>query len=974
MYSRRWLMVALLACGLASACSDYNTNLSIQTSSSVLAFVSPAAATVGSQGFTITANGNGFTTGALILWNGTALTTTLVSSIQLTAPVPASDLTTAGTVQVAVQIPGSAQSGTQNVYNTTTTEISNVVLFTIGAAPGSPPSIASLSPNSASFCGSLTGFSLQVNAAGGTTFTSDAVVNWNGSRRATTGQGTSQLTATILPMDTVSTSSAVVSVSNAAGTSNNLSFTITSPTSTFPMPVFTQILPQVPPNPMQSPPPSPTPTSALAGSQATPLMILANSVQNAPQTSFVACSSVQWVAGSSITSLPTTYAGPVPPSTANPAGTAATLSTVIPANLLATAGTAMIQIFTPNTTPGHSMSGQVAFTISQPPTPTITSLAAELPGATTQTATVASCSPTSFTLIVNGTNFVNGGSVVNWNGAPVPTMYVQPATTSGSTPPPPYLSATIPYTDTLNPATVPITVSNGSAVSNSMNFSVTGPAANLPAPTATAIAPTGVTAGSGQLTLTVTGGNFSPCSAVQWNGAPNATTYLSPTQLTTVIPASDVTAVATVPVTVFTPTPGGGTSNPAISFTISGLSIGSVSADTTQMASTPYCSPAGFTLTVNAASGTTFTSDSVVNWNGSPRVTTFVSGSQLTAAITLADTAALGTASVTVSNSVTTSNSLSFTMTAPTSLPLPSISSLAPSSTAAGGAAFSLDVSGNNLLPCSTVQWNGSARTTTFIGVNGLNAAIGAADIASVANIPVTVATPAPSGCTASSSNPCGGTSNASTFTVFTPVAGTVRPAAKVLSAASADAGPAPLLSLALESSDHRYAVLVLASTDGVTETPGTTQNVFVRDICAGAPSGCTPSVTLVSVGLSSNPADGNSFSPSISTDGRFVAFLSSARNLVAGDTNGVADVFVRDTCAGASSGCTPSTQLVSVATNGAQANGGSTSATVGASGRYVTFESDATNLGSSSSSGVFLRDTCAGAAAGCTPSTQQLQ
>ena len=113
MCSRKWLMVALVACGLASACSDYNTNLSIQTSSSVLTFVSPGTATVGGQGFTITANGAGFATGALILWNGTALTTTLVSSIQLTAPVPASDLATAGTVQVAVQIPGSAQSGTQ---------------------------------------------------------------------------------------------------------------------------------------------------------------------------------------------------------------------------------------------------------------------------------------------------------------------------------------------------------------------------------------------------------------------------------------------------------------------------------------------------------------------------------------------------------------------------------------------------------------------------------------------------------------------------------------------------------------------------------------------------------------------------------------------------------------------------------------------------------------------------------------------
>ena len=87
-------------------------------------------------------------------------------------------------------------------------------------------------------------------------------------------------------------------------------------------------------------------------------------------------------------------------------------------------------------------------------------------------------------------------------------------------------------------------------------------------------------------------------------------------------------------------------------------------------------------------------------------------------------------------------------------------------------------------------------------------------------------------------------------------------------------------------------------------------------------------------------------------------------------------DVFVRDTCAGAPSGCTPSTQRVSVATDGTQANGASTSATIGASGRFITFKSAATNLGSvsSSASGLFLRDTCAGAASPCAPSTQALQ
>jgi trimeric autotransporter adhesin len=176
-------------------------------------------------------------------------------------------------------------------------------------------------------------------------------------------------------------------------------------------------------------------------------------------------------------------------------------------------------------------------------------------------------------------------------------------------------------------------------------------------------------------------------------------------------------------------------------------------------------------------------------------------------------------------------------------------------------------------------------------------------------------------------------------------------------------------------SADQRYAVVVLASTDGVAESPGAPQNIFVRDTCTGAPAGCAPSVTLASIGLSSNPADGDSISPSISADGRYVTFLSSARNLVDSDTNGVVDVFVRDTCAGAPSGCTPSTQRVSVATDGTQANGPSTSATISATGRYITFRSAATNLGSPSpfASGLLLRDTCAGTASACTPSTQPL-
>jgi hypothetical protein len=174
-------------------------------------------------------------------------------------------------------------------------------------------------------------------------------------------------------------------------------------------------------------------------------------------------------------------------------------------------------------------------------------------------------------------------------------------------------------------------------------------------------------------------------------------------------------------------------------------------------------------------------------------------------------------------------------------------------------------------------------------------------------------------------------------------------------------------------SPDQRYAVYVLAATDGVTEVPGSTQNIFVSDTCTGVPSGCTPSRTLVSAGMNGAAANGDSTFPAISANGRYVTFLSAASNLVATDTNAATDAFVRDTCAGVSSGCTPSTQLVSITTSGTQANGASTSATIDATGRYITFESQATNLGSiSSSGGIFLRDTCAGAS-GCTPSTQPL-
>src|SRR5438477_435698 len=93
-------------------------------------------------------------------------------------------------------------------------------------------------------------------------------------------------------------------------------------------------------------------------------------------------------------------------------------------------------------------------------------------------------------------------------------------------------------------------------------------------------------------------------------------------------------------------------------------------------------------------------------------------------------------------------------------------------------------------------------------------------------------------------------------------------------------------------------------------------------------------------VSMATGAAEGNSDSgnASISADGRFVAFMSSASNLVAGDTNGSDDIFVRDRQSG-------TTERMSVATGGAQGNNSSYLPSISADGRFVAFASTAFNL-----------------------------
>jgi len=151
-------------------------------------------------------------------------------------------------------------------------------------------------------------------------------------------------------------------------------------------------------------------------------------------------------------------------------------------------------------------------------------------------------------------------------------------------------------------------------------------------------------------------------------------------------------------------------------------------------------------------------------------------------------------------------------------------------------------------------------------------------------------------------------------------------------------------------SGDGRYVAfgsdadnVVLGDTNGF-------RDIFVRDRFNGA-------IVQVSVGTNGN-ADGLSIEPSISANGRYVAFTSSADNLVAGDTNKAQDVFVRDLQSGTNF-------LISVATNGTPpGNFASYSPMISSDGRYVVFRSGANNLASGTLAGsenLFLRDVVSG-------------
>ena len=502
---------------------------------------------------------------------------------------------------------------------------------------------------------------------------------------------------------------------------------------------------------------------------------------------------------------------------------------------------------------------------------------------------------------------------------------------------------------------------------------------NLPRPVINTLNPSSVAAGATTFTLAVMGTGFAPSSQILFNGVPRATIFLTQNELTMLVNPSDISTSGTVAITIFTPAPGGGTSNSVT------LTINDAASPVPQISTiTPSSVLAGGSAQI-AIVGTNFTSNSVATVNGSNRSTRFVSNTELTLALDpVADLTAAGELNVAVLNppaqDVTPpgggiSNSIVLNVVNPS----PVIAGVNPQSFVAGSTtSAAITVSGSGFDAASQVLINGTGRPTAFRPSSSLVATLATGDVAAAGTYTVQVVNPSPGG----------GSSAILHFSVVPSATGVGLPGlvdvapdgAQANNGASSPDQAGPSM-----DASGRFVVFASASTNLLETTTinpppnpltNSTSNIFLRDTCLGL-SSCNPREILINVGPAGVVANGPSFSPVVNSNGAtFVAYTSLATDLVSGFAfDGVTpQVFLSTSCVTAFTGCTPATSLISVSSGGTlTGSGASGQASISADGRFIAFASTATNLAAGATTGaqeIYLRDTCAGAGSGCRPQT----
>jgi hypothetical protein len=165
---------------------------------------------------------------------------------------------------------------------------------------------------------------------------------------------------------------------------------------------------------------------------------------------------------------------------------------------------------------------------------------------------------------------------------------------------------------------------------------------NNPAPTVTSLSPATALAGAASQTLTINGTNFLSSSSVTFNGTAHTATYVSASQLTISLSASDEATAGNYGVVVTNPSPGGGASS-AVNFTVDNP----VPTVTGISPATVMAGAAGQTVTVT---GTNFVATTTVTFNGTAATPTIVSATQLTIPVTAAEETSIGSFAIVAAN------------------------------------------------------------------------------------------------------------------------------------------------------------------------------------------------------------------------------------------------------------------------------------------------------------------------------------
>jgi Tol biopolymer transport system component len=513
-----------------------------------------------------------------------------------------------------------------------------------------------------------------------------------------------------------------------------------------------------------------------------------------------------------------------------------------------------------------------------------------------------------FTLNISGTGFIST-SVVYWNNAAQTTTFNATST---------QLSISVTAQEIATAGTAQVVVVSplpGGGASTAVNFTIT--AAQNPQPTISSLSPSGTAVGGlppGNL-LTVNGTNFILTSSVAFNGIQRTTNFVSATQLTVPMTASDVASNATINVTVSNPAPGGGVSG-SVPFKVG--TGGSVRLKASIAAGTPFPE----VVSVSAAGDVS---------NGGSSAPAVSSDGRFVA----------------------------FYSTATNLVPQGASGSTFVRDTCLGASNCSPQTFAADLAPDGSAP-NATAESQVAISADGRFVAFASSATNLLAGVTQSNPSQPPSQSNVYVRDLCLGIDAPASCVPHTDLVSVA-----VTGDPAAGASTSPSL-----SADGRF-VAFLSTAPNLVAGAVSGNAVYVRDTCAGATSAlaCVPHTYAVSASLESQPLAQKLADPVISASGRYIAFDASVSS--AGEQP-ASQVFLADTCLGldAPADCVPSTLRISLSADGSPLSGLNRAPSISADGRFVAFES----VASGDAPNVFLRDTCLGApGSNCVPSTTLL-